>query len=56
MRASEIIARRDQHLAAAENRAAVDRLLDGRRIFRGAVALGAEIADVQDDARRCGGR
>ena len=48
--AGEIVAGGHQDFAAAQHRAAIDGLLDRGGVFRGAVALGAEIADIQNDA------
>jgi hypothetical protein len=45
--ADEIIARRHEHLATTR-RAGIERFLEGGGIFGGAVANGAEIADVEN--------
>ena len=46
-RAGQIISRRNHHLAPAERRAALDRLLDRQRVLRLAVARRAVVAHVQ---------
>ncbi len=45
----EVVAGGDEDLAAAENGAAVDGLLDGGGVFGGAVAGGAVVADVESE-------
>ena len=46
-RSGEIVAHRNQHLAAAQNRAPVETLLDGSGVLGCAVALGADLSLVQ---------
>ena len=50
--AGEIVAGGNEHFAAAQHPAAVDRLLNGGGVFGRAVASGAEVADVESDLGR----